>query len=101
LLSARSSPTYFQIQADVAEEALLQVNTYYFPGWTLYVDGVQTAIDHGNPQGLIQFSLQPGEHQVQLLFRDTAVRRWGTRLSFLALLLLLFTPWLRRGTRRL
>jgi hypothetical protein len=101
LLSARPSPTYFQIQADVAEEALLQVNTFYFPGWTLYVDGVERPIDYGNPQGLIRFWLEPGEHQVQVLFRDTAVRLWSTRLSVLALLLLVFTPWLWRGARRL
>jgi hypothetical protein len=96
LLSARPSPTHLQIQADVAEETLLQVNTFYFPGWTLYVDGAEASIDYGNPQGLIRFSLEPGEHEVQVLFRDTAVRLWSTRLSFLAVL----TAWLWRGARR-
>jgi hypothetical protein len=99
LLSARPSPTYLQIQADVTEEALLQVNIFYFPGWTLYVDGVETPIDHVNPQGLVEFSLGPGEHQVQVLFRDTPVRLWSTRLSFLAVFLLMFTLWPWRAAR--
>jgi hypothetical protein len=99
LLSARPSPTHFEIQADVLEEARLRVNTFYFPGWTLYVDGSERNIDHRNPQGVIEFSLEPGEHQVQLLFRDTPIRLWSSRLSLLALFLLVSTPWLWRGAK--
>jgi hypothetical protein len=101
LLSARPSPTHFEIQADVLEGARLRVNTFYFPGWTLYVDGSERGIDYLNPQGVIEFSLEPGEHQVQLLFRDTPVRMWSSRFSLLGLfLLLLSTPWLQRSARR-
>ena len=100
LLSARPLPTHFEIQADVTEEARLRVNTFYFPGWTLYVDGSEREIAYHNPQGAIEFSLEPGEHQVQVIFRDTPVRLWGSRLSFLALLLLVLAPWLWWGARR-
>jgi hypothetical protein len=100
LLSARPSPTYLEIQADVTEEARLRVNTFYFPGWTLYVDGAERAIDYRNPQGVIEFSLEPGTHLAQLRFQDTPVRLWSARLSFLAISLLLLTPWLWRGARR-
>ncbi|HSR29389.1 MAG TPA: YfhO family protein [Anaerolineae bacterium] len=100
LLSTRPSPIHFEIQADVTEQARLQVSTFYFPGWTLYVDGVEMPVEPDNPQGLIEFSLEPGEHQVQVLFRDTPVRLWSTRLSFLALILLVFTPWLWQSARR-
>jgi hypothetical protein len=99
LLSTRVSPTQVVLQADIIEQARLQVNLFYFPGWTLTVDGVQVPIDYHNPQGLIQFSLPPGEHQVQVLFLDTPVRRWSTRLSVGAVLLLLLTLWLGRVDR--
>jgi hypothetical protein len=94
LLSTRASPTHVVLQADIAEEARLQVNLFYFPGWTLYVDGAERPIDYDNPQGVIQFSLARGEHQVQVLFRDTPIRLWSTRLSLGAVFLLLLTLWL-------
>lgn len=79
----------------IAEAARLQVNTSYFPGWTLYVDGAERPIEISDPQGLMEFCLEPGQHGVRLLFTNTPVRLWSTRLSLLALFLLLLTPWLR------
>ena len=106
VLGARLSPTYgdakhrYEFHAQVAElvpmeEARLRINTFYFPGWTLYVDGARRPIDYDNPQGVMTLSLERGEHLVQVLFADTPVRLWSERLSLLALLLLLATPWLR------
>ena len=96
VLSVRLSPTYYEFHAEITEEARLRVNTFYFPGWTLYVDGVERPIDYNNPQGVMEFSLEQGEHLVQVLFTDTPVRLWSTRLSLLALFLLLLVPWLER-----
>jgi hypothetical protein len=92
----RLSPAYYEFHVGVTEAARLRVNTFYFPGWTLSVDGAERPVDYSNSQGLIEFSLERGEHLVQLRFADTPVRRWSTRLSLLALFLLLLTPWLER-----
>jgi hypothetical protein len=91
VLSVRLSPTYYEFHAGIAEKARLRVNTFYFPGWTLYVNGVERPIDYNNPQGVMEFSLERGEH-----FADIPVRLWSTRISLLALFLLLFAPWLER-----
>src|SRR5205823_7179255 len=48
-------------------------------------------VDYGNPQGAMEFTLAPGTHEVRARFADTPVRTWATRLSWLALLLLLAT----------
>jgi hypothetical protein len=53
------------------------------------IDGVERPIDYSNPQGVMEFSLERGEHLVQLLFADTPVRLWSARLSLLTLFLLL------------
>jgi hypothetical protein len=98
VLSAKPSPTHVEIQADVVEEARLRVNFFYFPGWTLFVDGAERNLEVSSPQGLIEFPLEPGSHQVQVLFRDTPVRQWGTRLSLLAMVLLIL--WLTEAHRR-
>jgi len=99
VLSVRLSPTYHEFHAEIREEARLRVNIFYFPGWTLYVDGAERPVDYSNPQGLMEFSLERGEHLVQVLFADTPVRLWSTRISLLALFLLLLTPWLERKRR--
>jgi hypothetical protein len=93
VLSVRLSPIYHEFYVEIREEARLRVNTFYFPGWTLYVDGAERPVDHSNSLGVMEFSLEQGEHLVQVLFADTPVRRWATRLSILALFLLLLTPW--------
>lgn len=89
------SPAHREFRVEIVEEARLRVNTFYFPGWTLYVDGAERPVDYSNPQGLIEFSLERGEHLVQVFFADTPVRLWGTRFSLLTLFLLLLTPWLK------
>ncbi len=93
-LDIKMSPTYYEFYMEITEEARLRVNTFYFPGWTLYVDGAKRAIDYDNPQGMMEFSLEQGTHLLQVLFAPTPVRLWGTRLSILALFLLLLAPWL-------
>jgi hypothetical protein len=100
ILSARPSPTRFEIQADVLSEAKLGVNVFYFPGWTLYVDGDERPIDVSNPQGLVEFALEPGSHQVRILFHHTPVRLWSTWLSLLSAVLLLLSVWLLRAHQR-
>ena len=88
---------------DVQEDALLRDATFYFPGWTLYVDGKREDIFHANANGLIEFPLIAGSHDVRLVFEDTPVRAWSERLSALALILALCTvaaPSLWRARRR-
>jgi 6-pyruvoyl-tetrahydropterin synthase related domain len=91
----RESPTEQTFTADLNEESRLRVNTFYFPGWTLYVDGVQRPIDRSNPQGVMEFSVEQGIHQMRLVLVDTPARSWATGLSVLAVILLMFTPWLK------
>ena len=97
----RQSPVDYEFQADIAESAQLRVNTFYFPGWTLFVDGSERPIDHSNPNGVMDFELEPGQHRVQLSFLDTPVRRLGKAVSILSGLLLCAAPLLKNGARLL
>ncbi len=70
--------------------------TFYFPGWTVLVDGVKTNIEFQNPdyRGVITYQVPPGKHSVYLSFEDTKVRLIGKILSVIAvgifIVLLLF-----------
>jgi hypothetical protein len=92
----KRSPTELEFRAQIADEARLRINTFYFPGWTLSVNGITRPIDRSSSQGVMELSLEQGDHWVWLTFGDTPVRLWSARLSLLALLLLLVTPWLGR-----
>jgi hypothetical protein len=92
------SPTHYTIKANATRESRLRINIFYFPGWKLLVDGAEQTIDYQNPQGLMEFGLASGEHQIELLFTNTPVRNIGLFFSLLSLvmLLLLIILWLRK-----
>ena len=86
------TPTDRKFRVRVDERALLRMNTFYFPGWTLYVDGTQQPIAHTNQNGLMDFSLGQGTHAVRFVFLSTPTRSWSTRVSIVAALLFVLTP---------
>jgi hypothetical protein len=88
----------YDYHVEVMDTARLRVNTFYFPGWTVYVDGEERSVAYDNPQGVMEFTLEPGDHWVQVRFEDTDLRRWSTLLSWAAAGLLLVGA-LRAATR--
>jgi uncharacterized membrane protein len=77
----------------VERPSLVRINTFYFPGWKVYVDGTRRSVAYDHlPNGLMEFYLQPGIHTVRVKFEDTAVRKWSTRLSVFTLAGLVLAP---------
>jgi hypothetical protein len=85
---------HFQVSAD--NSARVRINTAYFPGWVLRVDGQPVPILYNNPQGAVEFELAQGVHQVSLQFEDTPIVLACTAISILSLILLAFYPRLPR-----
>ncbi|MFZ2025217.1 MAG: hypothetical protein WAV51_02975 [Microgenomates group bacterium] len=65
-----------EYSVEAKEPARLVENTLYFPGWKVYVDGVQTGIQYQDPtyRGLITFRVTEGTHTVRIVFEDTKLR---------------------------
>ena len=77
---------------------VLRVFTFYFPGWTAYVDGVRTPTAMAQPDGLITLAVPAGTHEVLLRLEDTPPRWWGWGLSGLSLAAVLgLVRWGRRS----
>lgn len=74
-----------------SEKAKIVLPLYYFPGFTVWVDGraVKT-IDHDNDLGLISFYLENGSHEVYTKLLRTPVRIIGDCLSLVSILLLVY-----------
>lgn len=84
----KNASRQYVIQADTN----LQVSdsTFYFPGWHVYVDGVDTDIQFQDPsyRGVITYSLSPGRHHIRIVYEDTKIRLIGkiiTSFSIVAL----------------
>jgi hypothetical protein len=100
VVEARLAPQSQAFRLELAEPARVRLNTHYYPGWVVSVDGSPRAVDYENPQGLMELSLPAGSHTLQARFEDTPVRRWSTVASLVALLLLASLPLARRWAGR-
>lgn len=96
IVSKSIAPIQHDYMLEISKEARLRDNTFYFPGWALYIDGVKTPIEVNEPYGLIEFALPRGTYTVKLVFEPTPIRIWASRLSWLALVGLLVVMVLRR-----
>jgi hypothetical protein len=74
------------------EEITVSDNTFYFPGWKVYVNGVSTDIQFQDPawRGVITFRVPRGEHTVEVVYQDTRLRRYSNYISLFSLMVLLF-----------
>jgi hypothetical protein len=95
-LSFKAHRYDFSVRANTRAEVLL--NTAYFPGWQVWVDGelVKPKIDRGK----IKLTLSQGEHFLTSRFTNTPIRNVSnlvSLISFLGLLTLQFK--LRRSKR--
>jgi hypothetical protein len=61
---------------------------FYFPGWTVLVDGTRTQIHTENPFGLIMFEVPTGKHSVRIVFGQTPIRMAGLCITWLSIFLL-------------
>ncbi len=59
----------------------------YFPGWKVYVDGLETATQFQDPnyRGLMTFPVTAGEHKIEAKFEDTKLRLVSEVLSLLTI----------------
>ncbi len=56
------------------EDSVLQINSIYYPGWGVLVNGLPQKISYDNPNGLIRFFVLKGEHEIFAEFRETIPR---------------------------
>ena len=84
LIKIRS--TRYLFYSFLKKDSRIRVNTAYFPGWGIWVDGQVGSIQ--NDHGLIAVSLPAGKHLVSLSFGSTILQKLSY-LYFLSSILLL------------
>lgn len=66
-------------------------NTFYFPGWQVYVNGKKVPIEFQdmNHRGLITFMVPKGVHNIAVVFRESAIRLFSDILSLFSITIIL------------
>jgi len=78
---------------EVKDELRMVDNTFYFPGWKVYVDGKPTGIEWQdmNYRGVITYKVPSGSHEVKVVFENTKIRLLGNVISVGSLFLFVLT----------
>jgi hypothetical protein len=87
----------------MATPGTVQINLFYFPGWTVTVDGeggIRPAAIRPAPTGAIALDLPAGEHTLVARFGDTPPRTAGLAISALALLAVAVLLVMPQGKKR-
>jgi hypothetical protein len=78
-----------EFDALVAEDSILRINTIYYPGWKVYVNGQETSFSYQNNRGVMEIKVEEGSNSVMAKFTETPLRLLGNLISFSTFLLLL------------
>lgn len=83
------TPNKISIRGYFATSRTVQINTVYFPGWSVLIDGKSVPIDY-NSNGLIRINVSAGSHALVARFGETPIRLFADLLSGVGLLIALF-----------
>ena len=84
-------PTFWRMETNGPAEAVIQMESLYFPGWTVSIDG-KTIPSQIAESGRMQFIVPAGFHRVAVQFRRTTIRFIAELIS-LIVISLLFVLW--------
>lgn len=59
---------------DVKQQSQIQINTIYYPGWGVTLDGILRPVEYNNPYGLMRFVVEKGKYTLEASFRETGFR---------------------------
>jgi hypothetical protein len=72
----------------VAEPIKVRVNTLYYPGWQVFVDGKKATFSFENENGVIEIPIEKGDHQIKVEFGETPFRLLADGLSLVGAIFL-------------
>ena len=92
--------TRHEYSVDAKTQLIVKENTLYFPGWHVYIDHIPQKIEilySSSPKGVISFTVPPGKHTVEVVFKDTLVVILGKIVSMVTLILLFGIVFIKRN----
>lgn len=71
------------------DDAVFRINTIYYPGWNLKVNGKKSEIIYSNKNGLMEVGIREGKGNITFSFNETPLRFSADILSMLSFLMLI------------
>lgn len=89
-------PANYKAQITSPDDISVQINTIFFPGWTVTSDGQKIPVAYQNIFGLINFKLPQGSHEVIIKYTKTPIHLISELISTGSMVLigvLFYTRW--------
>jgi len=64
--------------------SVIQIQTYYFAGWKVYVDNQLVSISTDSELGRMEVNVSAGQHVVEVKFEDTLIRNISDTVSLIS-----------------
>ena len=93
-------PNNINFVASSITDTEITINTIYFPGWMVEVDGKNSGFNYANDNGVIKISVLTGMHTISASFGETPIRLISDIISIGSMLTLLIVVK-NRAIRRL
>jgi hypothetical protein len=71
--------------AKIQKESLIRINTIYYPGWKILVNGLNHEINYKNDKGVMEIKLAKGDYTIDASFHETPLRKMSNLISLLGL----------------
>lgn len=95
IVKVKGNSTYHEYIIDAKTKTRIKENTLYFPGWKIYDNNnLLTNIEFQDPanRGVMTFYIEPGLHNIVLIFEDTKIRKISNYISLTSIFLVLIFP---------
>jgi len=83
------SKTHWKVNVTLSGRSDVYVNVLFFPGWEVLVNKTTKEFDVTD-EGLIKFELEEGEYQIELVWKETNLRKFADLLSVLGIMLITY-----------
>ncbi len=85
--SLSDKPQYKKFEATSLINSKIQINTFSFPGWKVFINGAQISYNDEGKLKLITIDIPSGASLIEAKFTDTKVRQFANLLSILGLII--------------
>ncbi len=87
IVGSKSNSLKFAVSAD--EDIRVDINTIYFPGWKVFVDGLENKFKYVGEKGIMRIDLGKGYHMVEAKFSDPPMAVIGDFISIISFIILI------------
>lgn len=78
-------PHYKEFKIAVNDPAILQINTFSFPNWTVYINDKEAKYSDNNKLKLLRVPIPEGNYIIKAKFEDTPIRTFANTLSIITI----------------